>query len=182
MDLSYCLAVVSPAMTGCGAERAHNLAEVMQGSRDLPGEHRLDNSLIFRALLGKQPGCHTPSVSFHFALDCFYWGCICATFWETETFIQAFCCLVSWLPPQKKATCHFPKPLPNRSVAVFNIHYNCVNMFAERALLACADRLEFKISTVIIFHSLLADGKFHLTCEFACSEIGRRSRWLYKKR
>lgn len=88
---------------------------------------------------------------------------------------QAFCCLFS--DPQK-ATCHFPESLPNLSVTVFNIRRNCVNVFAERALLACADRLEFKISTVIIFHRLLVDGKFHLACEFACSEIGRRSRWL----
>lgn len=97
----------------------------------------------------------------------------------SKNIYQAFCCLFS---DPKKATCHFPESLPNLSEAVFNIRCNCVNVFADWALLACADRLEFKISTVIIFHRLLVDGKFHLACEFACSEIGRRSRRLWKRK
>lgn len=98
---------------------------------------------------------------------------------KQKTFIRHF--VVCFLTP-KKATCHYPESLPNLIVAVFNICCNCVNTFAEQALLGCADRSESKIITVIIFHRLLLDGKFHLACEFACSEIGQRSRWLWKKK
>lgn len=130
-------------------------------------------------LLGKQSGCNALSLLFRFAFNHFSWECICAAFWEAENIYQALCCLFS---DPKKATCHFPESLPNLGVAVFNICCNCVNMSAEQALLGCADRSEFKITTVIIFHRLLVDGKFRLVCEFACSEIGQRSRWLWKKK
>lgn len=98
---------------------------------------------------------------------------------NTKNIYQAFRCLFS---DPRKATCHFSESLPSLSVSVFSICYNCVKVLEEWALLAWADCLEFRISTVIIFHRLLVDEKFHLTCELACSEIGRRSRWLWKKK
>lgn len=87
--------------------------------------------------------------------------------------------LPCFLTPQKLpviSQCHC-----QISVWLLSVSVKAVLMCAEKALLACADHLEFQINTVILFHRLPTNGTFHLTCEFPCSEIGRRSRCLWKK-
>lgn len=149
------------------------MTEVIQGSKDLAREHRFHNSLSF------SERCWVSSLDamlshYHFLLPSTV-SIENASVQHKKTFIRHF--VVCFLPPKKlpvifQSHCQV-------SVWLFLIFVVIVlTLFAERALLACADRLEFKISTVIIFHRLLVDGNFHLACEFACSEIGRRSRWL----
>lgn len=181
MDLSSRLSVISPCYRQAAVlneriawQRSSKVAKTSQGSTDfITASH-------FLSVAGKAAWMRC-ALAYNFLLPSTVSIENASVHHKNPTNIyQAFFCLFS---DPKKATCHFPESLPNLNMAFFfNIRCNCVNMFAKWALLACADHLEFKISRVIIFHRLLVHGKFHLACEFACSEIGRRSRWLWKKK
>lgn len=169
----------APAVTGCSAEWAHNLAGVRQGSRTLQQATCVQTASHYLSAAGRAAWVPYSVCITWFCPQLFLSRMHLCNILGSRNIYQAFCCLVLW-PSQKLpviSQCHC-----QISAWLFSVSVKAVLMCAEKALLACADRLAFQISTVILFHRLPADGTFHLTCEFPCSEIGRRSRWLWKKR
>lgn len=180
MDLSSRLSVISPCYRQAAVlneritwQRSSKVAKTSQGSTDfITASH-------FLSVAGKAAWMRCALAIISFCLQLFLLRMHLCIIKNPPNIYQAFCSLFS---DPKKLPVIFQSHCQISTWLFFNIRCNCVNTFAERALLACADRLEFKISTVIIFHRLLVHGKFHLACEFACSEIGQRSRWLWKKK